>query len=146
MKVIHKLAMVAAVLVAVTWLASPAAAQGSYVTFKGKFTLSNEVRWGRTVLPAGEYSMTISSGSSQPDFITLRGKEKTAVVLVGQTSKCDSCRNSELVVVRSGGQRAIRALELPGSRSLFYHAKPDASAELGANPPATERIRIASNQ
>lgn len=145
MKAPEKLTIAAMVVAILTLVASPAAGQGSYITFKGRFNLPFEARWGRNILPPGEYSMTISSGTSQPDFVTLRSREKTLVILVGQTAKCDSCRNRELVVVRSGGQRAIRALELPGMRTLFYHAKPDqAPVELGAH--VTERIRIAANQ
>lgn len=136
-------ALVAALVFSV--LVTPGQAQSNRVTFRGKFTLTYEVRWGKTVLPAGDYSLTISSGTSLPDFVTVRGKEKLAVILVGETSKCDTCQG-ELLVVTSGGQRAIRELALPGYRSIFYHAKPDVPREeLGKGPEKIERIRVATD-
>lgn len=127
---------------AICFSASPAHAQGTRVTFKGKFTLPYEVRWGKSILPPGEYSMTVSAGSSLPDFVTLRSQDKTAIVLVGETSRCESC-TGELVVVWSKGKRAIRAMELPGQRSVFHGARPD-PVELATGKNSTERIRVSS--
>jgi hypothetical protein len=141
----HFKTIFAAVVAVSLMLAAVAAAQTSRVTFKGRFTLPYEVRWGKSVLTPGEYSMTISSGTSQPDFITVRGNGKTAVILVGETSSCNRCEKGELVVVQSSGRRAIRALELPGQRSLFYQAQPDrARGQLGRKNESFERIRVAS--
>lgn len=135
-------ALVAALVLSI--LVTPGQAQSNRVTFRGKFTLPYEVRWGKSVLPAGDYSLTVSSGTTLPDFVTVRSKEKTAVILVGETSKCDACQG-ELLVVQSGGQRAIRELALPGYRSVFYHAKPDIPREeLGKGPEKIERIRVAA--
>jgi len=134
-------ALVAALVLSI--LVTPGQAQ-SRVTFRGKFTLPYEVRWGKAVLPAGDYSITISSGTSLPDFVTVRSKEKTAVILVGETSKCDACQG-ELLVVQSGGQRAIRELALPGYRSVFYHAKPDVPRDELGKEKGIERIRVAAD-
>lgn len=138
---------IAAVLVAalvLSILAAPGQAQGNRVTFRGKFTLPYEVRWGKSVLPAGDYSIAISSGSNLPDFVTVRSKERAAVILVGETSKCDSCQG-ELLVVQSGGRRAIRELSVPGYRSVFYHAKPDVPREELGKQKGIERIRVAAD-
>ena len=134
-------AVVAALVLSI--LVTPAQAQGSRVTFRGKFSLPYEVRWGKAVLPAGDYSITISSGASLPDFVTVRSKEKTAVVLVGETSKCETCQG-ELLVVTRGSRRAIRELALPGYRSVFYHAKPDVPREELGQEKRIERIGVAA--
>jgi hypothetical protein len=135
-------ALVAAIVLSI--LATAVEAQSNRVTFRGKFTLPYEVRWGRSVLPAGDYSFTVSSGASLPDFITVSSKEKSAVILVGETTRCDSC-SGELLVVRSRGQRAIRELQLPGSRSVFYHAKPDVPRDELGKQKGIERIRVAAD-
>ena len=124
-------------------LAGPVQAQGTNTTFKGKFTLPYEVRWGKSVLEPGEYSMTMRTGTSQPDYITIQGNGRTAIVLVGETSRCGKCEQSELVVVQSRGRRAIRTLEMPGFRAVFYHAQPDVPKDELAKQK-TERIRIAA--
>jgi hypothetical protein len=130
--------------VVVLLLAGVAQAQGTRTVFKGKFTLPYEVRWGKAVLAPGEYSMTLRANTSQPDYITVQGNGRSAIVLVGETSSCRKCEQAELVVVRSNGRRAIRTLEMPGLRAVFYHAKPDASRELGQKDAPGERIRIAA--
>jgi hypothetical protein len=126
-------------------LAATAGAQGTHTVFKGKFTLPYEVRWGKSVLEPGEYSMTMRAGTSQPDFITIQGNGRTAVVLVGETSRCEKCEQAELVVVQSRGRRAINTLVMPGFRAVFYHAQPDLpKEELAKQEQKTERIRIAA--
>jgi len=56
-----------AALLATALFAGSASAQSQ---FKGKFTLQHETRWGRAVLPAGQYTLTFDS--KMPNMLVIR--------------------------------------------------------------------------
>ncbi len=63
------------------------AANAQPATFSGKFTLPYEVHWGKTVLPAGDYSITmdrldsaaiVRSASGKAHFVRVSPHRATA--------------------------------------------------------------------
>src|SRR5260221_9062606 len=49
--------------------------------FQGNVHFSNQVRWGQATLPAGDYTITISSGHT-PSFATIRSLDGKLSVMV----------------------------------------------------------------
>ena len=78
--------------------------------YEGKFTLPFEAHWGRAVLPAGDYSISIRSATEQ-HLLFVRGEGKTAIILAQGTSTRLISEESHLTVVNTGGNRAITQLE-----------------------------------
>src|SRR5436305_12363702 len=74
----------------------------------GKFTLPFEAKWGRAVLPAGDYSFTVGHIPGSPKILEVRSGPK-AVVLVMAVTRQESkpSKDNTLVAVRNGGQRSI---------------------------------------
>jgi hypothetical protein len=65
----------------ILFLVAASPAQSDIPAFTGKFTLTNQVLWGETVLQAGDYNITIGS-NSMPTFALLRdGKGRLSPAL-----------------------------------------------------------------
>src|SRR5579864_5858987 len=62
-----RLVLFAAALLATALFPGSAHAQSP---FKGQFTLQHETRWGRAVLPAGQYTVTFDS--EMPNMLVIR--------------------------------------------------------------------------
>jgi hypothetical protein len=105
----------------------PVAANAQAV-LAGKFRLPYQVRWNNTVLPAGDYSITINS-AEMPMRATVRSTNgKTTRIL--QTSIVDdpATGSSSIGITSSGNQRLVRSMNLPElGVSLIYESlfKPD---------------------
>jgi hypothetical protein len=99
----------------------------------GNFTLPHEVHWGRTVLPPGDYSITVES-SSKPAFIQSASGEEhmfTTTPTIGDKEKVAA----GLLITVNGNERTVRALNLPQyGVSLIY--KPFTKAEREATAQA----------
>ncbi len=101
----------------------------------GKFTLPFETRWGRAVLPAGDYSFTLASGSL-PAIVTVRGEGNAAMIMAtGGTSQGRISDQSALFVVRSGGKATVRSMYLEHLGLTFYYTAPKAGKQLVAQKP-----------
>lgn len=80
-------------------------------SFSGNFTLPYEVHWGRTVLPPGDYSITMES-SSKPAFIqstTGQTHMFTTIPTKGDKEKLAA----GLLVTANGNERTVRSMNLP---------------------------------
>jgi hypothetical protein len=112
MKAIRNLTMklIAAALVA-TCLFAGAANAGPL--FKGKVTLPSEVHWGKAVLPAGEYWLTLTS-PSLPGIVTIQAANgsQTAFVMPVEIYRSEAKGTNALIMARRGNQSAVRALRL----------------------------------
>ena len=104
------------------------AAAANAQSFSGNFTLSHEVHWGRTVLPAGDYSITMVS-SSKPAFIqsaTGQIHMFTTIPTKGDKEKVAA----GLLVTVNGNERTVRSMNLPQyGVSLIYNPLTQAERE-----------------
>ncbi len=114
-----------------------AAAANAAPVYSGKFTLPGEVRWGKAVLPAGEYVLTLES-PSLPALVCIRatnGKTSAFVMPVG-ISPSHTNRSSALIIARRGNQRIVQALRLAEQELVLRYVpqKPrDREADLEAS-------------
>jgi hypothetical protein len=111
-----KLAGLLGVLLAACLLAAAANADSLY---KGKFTLTNEVHWGKAVLPAGDYVIKID-GVSQLVTIEDANKGTTLVREFARIGNGDPNGNGELRIAVRGHQRTVYSLELAGMGEVFH--------------------------
>jgi hypothetical protein len=122
--------------------ANLASAQEAY---RGKFTLPFEARWGQVVLPAGEYSFTLDHGTVG-GIVSVREETGRAVGYVQTEGIYDrqTFDHSELVLVRSGENYAIRALRLADLGLTLEYSVPKTGRQLIVqSPQLLERIPVA---
>jgi len=87
----------------------------------GKFQLMSEARWGKAVLPAGEYSFVINS-TEQPVRIVIQSADgKTSAMELAETTAHPSLGGNYLFITGSGTDRMVRSMNLPSlGTSLIY--------------------------
>jgi hypothetical protein len=91
--------------------------------FRGRFRLANEVHWGKAVLPAGEYTISIapSQSPSQAASLIRSANGKTQFVPPTLVTEESNKGVNSLVITVRGNERRVRSLNLPGlGQSLIY--------------------------
>jgi hypothetical protein len=129
-------------LLAGCFTANLASAQGFY---KGSFTLPFQARWGRVVLSPGEYSFTLDH-DSLAGKVTIQAESGRYVgVIMNQVfSDQQTVDRSELVLVRSGGTYAVRALRLEELGMTLEYSVPKGEKQLITQAPQLlQRIPVA---
>ena len=133
-----------AVLGLVTFFAIPNRVQAA-LAFKGQFTLTNDVVWNGTELPAGKYDFTLDS-TAMPAKILLHGPNGYMFVMTSVVSGKDRGESSNLTVERRNGTRFISDLYLADlGIDLRYRAPKLPNNEIAQGPVTTEHIAIAMN-
>ena len=134
------LTIIAIGLIAVCASPAPAAAQDAY---KGRFTLTNDVRWSQTLLPAGEYTFALKS-SALPAQILIHGPNGFAMVLTSATSRKQGDASSSITIERRGGMRVVSDLYLAElGLDLRYAAPKLPHNEIAQGPSSTEQVLVA---
>jgi hypothetical protein len=113
--------------------------------FYGSFTLPFEARWGSIVLPAGEYEFTLDHGSVQGKITVWTGTRKAVGFVTNQGVRDQQAVDrSELVLVRSGGTYAVRALRLEELGMTLEYSVPKREKQLITQAPQLlQRIPVA---
>jgi hypothetical protein len=94
------------------FFAGAAQAQGQLPAFAGKFTLPYEVHWGNSVLPPGDYSLTIKSkGTPMIALVRTADGEAVTYVMNGAVETHPNGQNALLIKERRG-QRIVHSLAL----------------------------------
>jgi hypothetical protein len=113
--------------------------------FKGQFTLTNDVIWNGTELPAGEYDFTLNS-TAMPAKILLHGPNGYMFVLTSAVSGKQQGETSSLTVERRNGERYISSLYRADlGIDLRYRAPKLNEKMIAQGPAAVEHIAIAMN-
>jgi hypothetical protein len=96
-------------------------AANAQASLHSKFQLTSQTRWGKAVLPAGEYSLTIES-AAQPMRIVIQSADgKTGAMAVAASSFDSAPGGSYLVITGTGAAREVRSMNLPQlGTSLIY--------------------------
>jgi len=115
-KAVTKVCMAALVLGAV---ATTGKAQSIY---HGKFTLPVETRWGAATLPAGDYTFTVSSASSEYRLF-IKGQKTNAIV---QTLTADSAttQHAQLHLVNTADVYSVATFDAPELGLTFTYWTP----------------------
>jgi len=111
----------------------------------GKFTLPFEAKWGRAVLPAGEYSFTISHITGSPQLLAVRTGPKAVALIVASTmQKSKRSDENTLVAVRQGGQHSIQLLKLGCIGETYTYQPPKGAkpSQIAQGPRLLERVPV----
>ena len=96
-----------------------AVAANAQTAFHGKFQLTSAARWGKAVLPAGEYTLTIDSTQSPIVIQSVNGKASAMAVAESNVSAAPD--GSYIFITGSGADRTVRSMNLPQlHRSLVF--------------------------
>ena len=101
-------------LFAVVLLATCAFAASAHAqSFRGKFSLSSKTHWGKNVLPAGDYTMTLDSGTNVALVRSVDGKTAgfTPIPIPASSHKGATA----LFIMVRGNERVVRSLNLPAN-------------------------------
>lgn len=114
-------------------------AQAQLDAFTGKFTLTNQVKWGKTVLQPGDYTITIGSSSMPIDAVVSDSSGRavarftTSVIDTGKSST-----GNALLLREKGGQLHVYALTLANlGKVLLYNQALAREPVLEARAPQT---------
>jgi len=135
--------LAAALLMSLFFIAT-SQAQTELTVFAGKFTLTDQVQWGKTVLQPGDYTIIIGSGS-MPVSVMVRDSRGRAVArfISGIDSGKTSARNA-LLIKEKGGQMHVYSLELASLRKVLVYDRALArAAVLDARAPQTVPVQLA---
>ncbi|HZP32451.1 MAG TPA: hypothetical protein VFB23_03725 [Candidatus Acidoferrales bacterium] len=134
-------ATVTLLLVALTTVISVTGANAQAV-FAGNVSLPHAVRWGQTMLPAGNYSIRIASFNSPAATIHSTDGKIAAFVLMGTRQDGESGPSS-LTIVTRGNERTVASLNLPQSGiSLVYVPMTKAERETLAKTEQIETVPV----
>src|ERR1700730_11940201 len=98
----------------------------------GTFTLSHEVHWQRSIVPAGKYQFTITA-AGPGEFLVLRkmsGKATGFMLLVTDIAESQPSEVSQLVVVSRPSGSFVSAMQLPEFGLTLHFAVPAETQEL----------------
>jgi hypothetical protein len=116
-KAVTKVCMAALVLGAV---ATSGKAQSSI--YQGKFTLPVETRWGAATLPAGDYTFTVSSASSEYRLF-IKGQKTNAIVQT-LTAETASSQHAQLHLVNTADVYSVQTFDAPELGLTFTYWTP----------------------
>ena len=127
----------AVVLLAICAFAAAANAQ----TIVAQFTLPYEVHWGKSVLPAGKYSISMAS-LSDVAIVQSANAKISFFTPIPYRAFSDKGPTALFVMVR-GNERSVRSLNLPLRRiSLIYRPTTSGEREMLAKADQVEAVPV----
>ena len=114
--------------------AVPMAAHADSVT--GRFTLTSEAHWGRTVLPPGEYTYSISAEDVMP-IVIVRSVRGDIGAFVFPTSISDAHRGDmdKLVLEKTNVGMVVTSLYVKDKGVVLHYRVPKEMIETAAKAP-----------
>ena len=134
--------LAAALLMSLFFIAT-SQAQTDLVVFAGKFTLTDQVLWGKTVLPSGDYTITIGS-TSMPTFALVRdGKGRPVARFASRIDSGRTSAGNALLIREKDGQLRVYSLALRSlGRVSVYDPALAREAVLEARSPQTVPVML----
>jgi len=119
-------------------------AQAQIPTFTGKFTLTHQVQWSRTVLQPGDYTVTIA-GMSAPTFVLIGDASGRPVAyFLGQVDDGKATGGNALLVGEKDGRQRVYALALADLKKMLVYDRAMAKEEVTeAHAPQTVPVTLA---
>lgn len=112
---------------------------------QARFTLPFETHWSNAVLPAGEYTMSMTDDLSWPKILTVSGHGKTVYILASIEALAPESEGSYLTIVDAGDTRVVREFNsgLTG-RSFTFELPKAMRAQIAFSGHSTEVTKIAA--
>ena len=93
-------------------------------SFRGKFSLPYEVRWGKAMLPAGEYWLQVDYVDTAK-VVTIQEAKSNKTVAIFLSPITEGDKNikdgSALLIASKGGQRIVHSLKLAELGEVFIY-------------------------
>jgi len=87
---------------------------------RGKFTLAKEVRWGSAVLPAGDYSYSVTHHATGTVVLRSLNGGPNAIVLASSSSIVDSSAAPRLILTQRGEGWVVTSMIVGGEGEELY--------------------------
>jgi hypothetical protein len=115
-------------------------------TYKGRFTLTAPVKWDQANLPAGQYTLTLTSSPSGQKFGIVRSESAhIAVMVMPQVgTQEESPAASELRIQGVGGESVVRSLYI-SDLGLVYNFPVPKNARKNIEQVANSAQRVKVN-
>ena len=124
MKTTRKLFGMKSLLVALVLTCLAAGTASAQARYTSKVTLPFEVRWGKTMLPAGEYRFQVLAGGGFLTAINAVGGKRSALAAPIAVSEVAFSADDSLLLTKDGGQWHVREVRLPSQgRTLAYEPR-----------------------
>lgn len=90
--------------------------------YQGKFTLSNEVRWGKAMLPPGDYSLRVDYVNAATIVTIVEAKSGKHIAFVLSSFREDVGKgDSALLIATKGNQSVVHSLRLTELNVTFIY-------------------------
>jgi len=131
------------VLIAVIAFGMVAPSLQAGLTVSGKFKLPFDARWGREVLPAGDYSFTVNGFSMNGRIFVRRGTQTVEILVPQMFEENDKqAMNPVLLGIRHDGNVTIRALRLPKVGTFYFSLPKELSVLVAQQPQLIETVSV----
>jgi hypothetical protein len=109
--------------------------------YSGTFTLTHEVRWGSSVLPAGEYSLVMHSVEGPLNVVDASGRIRA--LAYGFPDSPTRSQPTSILITRDGTERTVRSFNCPlWGHKFVYKPLTRAERDLVANGTGTETVAV----
>jgi len=92
--------------------------------YRGKFTLSSAVRWGQTVINAGEYRLRFQDVGARTFAVIQDAKSGKDVAMLPAKSVGEAQGGSALLIAYDGNQPVVQSLRLAELGQAFTYELP----------------------
>ena len=140
MRYLSKVFVVAVGLLTIGVLSSSVRANNVMI---GTFTLAHPTQWNKAVLPAGDYTISVTRGLSDTNVLSVQGAKQGFSMFFLSQSACETCKKGELKVAVEHDNRVVTSMDLPGFHVNFSNRQSAAQREqLVKTPAASEQVAV----
>jgi hypothetical protein len=125
-------------------LITTAQAQTALTAFAGRFTLTNQVLWGKTALQPGNYTISIGASSMPTIALISDSKGRPVAQFISGIDSGKTSASNALLIKEKGGLLYVYSLTLVSlGRELVYDPALAREAVLEARAPQTVPVILA---
>ena len=119
-------------------------AQAQIPTFTGKFTLTHQVQWSRTVLQPGDYTVTVESITAPAAALIRTSSGRPVARFISRLDSGKTSTGNALFIREKDGQLRVYALALASlGKVLVYDPVLAREAVMEARVPQTVPVMLA---
>jgi hypothetical protein len=115
----------------------------------GAFTLAHPTQWNNTMLPAGDYTFSVTRGLEGTNVLSVQGAKQAFTIVFSSQSACETCKKTALNVAVQADNRVVTSLDLPGFHLNFNNRQSasERKEELVRTPEAFPQVaaHVATN-